>query len=108
MNKLGIKQFGVKQFEDYLKELKSSYFVVSPNGNGVDCHKTWEALYLNVIPILTSSINVLNQMDNYNYPFIIIDDWNDFNYDTFSLEKYHNIDIDKLDFNFYRKLINLC
>ncbi len=27
-------------------------FWLSPRGNGIDCHRTWEALYLDVIPIV--------------------------------------------------------
>lgn len=30
-------------------------FVVSPHGNGLDCHRTWEALALGCIPIVKSS-----------------------------------------------------
>ena len=41
------------QFSDYIKELSSCYFCLSPNGNGIDCHKHWECLYLGVIPIVT-------------------------------------------------------
>lgn len=36
----------------YWKTLKRSRFVASPRGNGVDCHRTWEALYLGAVPIL--------------------------------------------------------
>jgi hypothetical protein len=27
-------------------------FVISPPGNGIDCHRTWEALYMGCIPIV--------------------------------------------------------
>ena len=27
-------------------------FIYSPEGTGIDCHRTWEALYLNTIPIM--------------------------------------------------------
>lgn len=30
-------------------------FVISPHGNGLDCHRTWEALCLGCIPIVKSS-----------------------------------------------------
>jgi hypothetical protein len=73
-------------FKKYLEELSKSYFVVSPNGNGVDCHKTWEALYVNTIPIVTKSINI----DFYhNYPMIVIDNWSEFNVNNFNIELYH-------------------
>lgn len=32
--------------------VRASRFVLSPPGNGNDCHRTWEALYLGAIPIV--------------------------------------------------------
>ena len=39
----------------YRKILRGYRFVASPPGNGVDCHRTWEAIYLGVIPIVKRS-----------------------------------------------------
>lgn len=39
----------------YYANLASHRFVLSPEGNGVDCYRTWEALYLGAIPIVMSS-----------------------------------------------------
>ena len=39
----------------YRQLLREYAFVASPPGNGVDCHRTWEALYLGVIPIVKRS-----------------------------------------------------
>ena len=36
----------------YRKELARSYFVLSPPGNGFDCHRTWEAIYFKTIPVV--------------------------------------------------------
>jgi hypothetical protein len=102
INKKGL-DMGVKlPFNQYLEEVAKSYFVVSPNGNGVDCHKTWEALYLKTIPIVTKSINI----DFYkNYPIIIINDWSEFNPSILTIDLYNKI-LDKFDnkqlsFNYY-------
>lgn len=38
--------------ETYLKNLSKSYFCISPPGNGADCHRTWEAIYLGAIPVV--------------------------------------------------------
>jgi hypothetical protein len=54
---------------------QSSYvFVISPHGNGLDCHRTWEALALGCIPIVKKS-----KLDNLfkNYPIWIVNDWSD-------------------------------
>ena len=36
---------------DYIHWVRSSKFIVSPPGNGHDCHRTWEAIYLGTIPV---------------------------------------------------------
>lgn len=47
-------------------------FVLSPVGNGMDCHRTWEALALNTIPIVRSSpLDPLFE----DLPVMIVDDW---------------------------------
>ncbi len=37
---------------DYMEDIYSHKFVISPPGNGVDCHRTWESLYLGTIPVV--------------------------------------------------------
>jgi hypothetical protein len=37
------------------KNMVKHAFIVSPHGNGLDCHRTWEALALGCIPIVKSS-----------------------------------------------------
>lgn len=51
-------------------------FVISPHGNGYDCHRTWEAIALGCIPIVKkSSIDSL-----YNdLPVLIVDSWYNIN-----------------------------
>tara|TARA_R110002167_G_scaffold62693_1_gene177032 strand:- start:170 stop:1000 length:831 start_codon:yes stop_codon:yes gene_type:complete len=61
-------------FDEYLDDLSRSMFSISPNGNGIDCHKTWESLYLKNIPIVTRSINSEQYSD---LPILIIDKWSD-------------------------------
>lgn len=85
-NKLSLAE--KSSFENYLVEMKKSYFCISPNGNGVDCHKTWEALYLGVVPIVTRSINIEFY---YSYPIYVIDDWNCFEKDEITVDLYENI-----------------
>ena len=47
---------------------------VSPHGNGLDCFRTWEAIYLGCIPIVkTSMIDDLYD----NLPVLIVKDWSD-------------------------------
>jgi hypothetical protein len=39
----------------YYSDIAAHRFVLSPEGNGVDCYRTWEALYLGAIPIVMTS-----------------------------------------------------
>jgi hypothetical protein len=56
----------------YRRRLNEYCFVASPPGNGVDCHRTWEALYLGVVPIVKRS----TLYDGFGgLPAIVVDDW---------------------------------
>ena len=61
-----------KPFADYAKDLAESIFVVSPPGNGIDCHRTWEALYLGAIPIVKRTPIASLYED---LPVLVVDDW---------------------------------
>lgn len=60
----------------YFNELLSSKFVLSPPGNGNDCHRTWEALICGAIPVLLK--NSFNEDFANLMPAVIVSDWNDF------------------------------
>jgi hypothetical protein len=49
-------------------------FVVSPHGNGYDCHRTWEALCLGCIPIVKTS--ELDELFS-DLPVLIVQDWSE-------------------------------
>ncbi len=59
---------------EYRKNLIKYMFVASPEGNGIDCHRTWEAIYLGVIPIVT---NKRFHMQFEELPMLIINDWSE-------------------------------
>jgi len=75
-------------FEGYLRDISKSYFCISPKGNGIDCHRTWEALYVESIPVVTRSPVTEAHKD---FPMIILDDWADFKKIDFSPELYKKI-----------------
>lgn len=57
---------------DLWREKTRYAFVVSPHGNGLDCHRTWESLVLGNIPIVKrSSLDPLYE----GLPVVILDDW---------------------------------
>ncbi len=61
-----------KPFSEYLHDLSDTIFVVSPPGNGLDCHRTWEALLMGCYPIVKST--TLNPLYK-DLPIVIIDTW---------------------------------
>jgi hypothetical protein len=52
----------------------STAFTISPHGNGMDCHRTWETLALGGIPIVQSS-----SLDKTyeGLPVLIVKEWSD-------------------------------
>ena len=46
---------GPEDLVDYYARTAAHRFVLSPEGNGIDCYRTWEALYLGAIPIVMTS-----------------------------------------------------
>ena len=56
------------------KNMTECAFVLSPHGNGLDCHRTWEALCLGCIPIVkTSGLDSLFD----DLPVWIVKSWSD-------------------------------
>lgn len=64
-------------------------FVLSPHGNGLDCHRTWEALVLGCIPIVKKSdIDALYE----DLPVLIVSNWSNLNQDLLNatIEQFKN------------------
>jgi hypothetical protein len=64
--------FGRISRRKYIQRIESSYFVVSPPGNGPDCHRTWEAMYAGAIPIVLSRAWPFHHL---KLPVLIVEDW---------------------------------
>ena len=87
------------EYEDYLRKLKTYKYCVSPEGNGIDCYRTWEALYMKTIPICKRSI--LIEEFAKTFPIYIVDDWKDLDvkdlekqYDSFSWDNWYQLDFE--------------
>jgi len=51
-------------------------FVISPEGAGIDCHRTWEAILLGCVPVVKKSkFSALFD----HLPVVQLDDWSEFN-----------------------------
>jgi len=63
----------MKQLE-YWRAHARFAFEASPRGSGLDCFRTWEALFLDTIPIVrTSPLDVLYRSEG--FPVVIVDSW---------------------------------
>ena len=54
-------------------------FVISPEGAGIDCHRTWEAILLGCIPIV--KINPLTSLF-IDLPVLLVNDWDEVRHDV--------------------------
>lgn len=90
-----------------IERMKEYKFCICPDGNGIDTHRFWEALYLKIVPIVLR--NPLNSiLEQYtNIPMVILDSWDDFSYSK--LPDYEKIDFSAsskyLDMSFYKDII---
>lgn len=80
-------------------------FVLSPQGNGIDCHRTWEALCLGCIPILkTSGIDPLFE----NLPVWIVNEWSEVTYQAMKAKidefKNKSFALEKLTLRYWQNL----
>ena len=62
--------------ERYQNCVKNSRFVISPPGNGIDCHRTWEAIYLGAVPIVLKTC--LNEELINMFPIVAVSEWSEF------------------------------
>ena len=96
-------------YEQYIKDIYEHKFVICPEGNGIDTHRTWECLYLNTIPIEKRNIN--NQFYT-DLPICFVDSWEEIN-EEFLNSEYNKIknkkwNLEKLDFNYWKNKIKIC
>lgn len=105
-NKSFVEFASVKPPQKYLLEMSRYKFVLSPQGNGLDCHRTWEALLMGAIPVMkTSTLDSLYE----GLPVIIVQDWDDIT-EEFLERKYQEIQTttynrEKLFMNYWVDLI---
>jgi len=62
-----------KTFQNYLRDLKSSKYSLSPEGRGVDCLRIWESILVGCVPIVKRCHNISFYGD---MPILVVDDWN--------------------------------
>jgi hypothetical protein len=88
---------------------KKSMFVISPPGNGHDCHRTWEALYCGAVPIVLANEIDLELIKK--LPILIVNNYSELkSYNLVDLRSiYRDLwdksDLTKLDPTYWKNLI---
>lgn len=97
--------------EDYFIELKRHRYAICPRGNGLDTHRLWECLYLDVIPFMLKSDSV----NIGNLPVIYVDSWDDLGATTLNIanddgtsnvERFKNQNLSKITMNHWSSHIS--
>lgn len=73
---------------DYFCTLPKYKFVISPEGNGIDCHRHYEALMAGCIPIIERNNHIVEKYGN--CPILWTDDYSEITSDYLT-EKYEEI-----------------
>ena len=96
-----------RDFSEYLNDILSSEFVLSPRGIGLDCHRTWESMLLNAIPIIITSASDTLFVD---LPVIIVNNWEEVDEDFLERKKaemkVRKYRMEKLYMDYWINLIN--
>ena len=75
LNAMDISNENKMSIKKYRKQLEKSFFVISPPGNGIDCHRTWEALYHKTIPVIEKKFYLFEHL---NLPVFLVDNIEEF------------------------------
>ena len=76
-----MSQFGIGIFQSRINPqkfrtaLSQALFVLSPPGNGIDCHRTWEAVYFGAIRVIKKGMLAESLYDD--LPILAIDEWDE-------------------------------
>jgi hypothetical protein len=93
-------------FDNYLDNMYHHSFMICPQGNGMDTHRTWEGLYMGTIPI--EKINLNNQY-YLDLPICFVHDWEEIT-EEFLFAEYMRISQvlwskEKLNFTYWKNKI---
>lgn len=94
-------------YHAFCDETLDHYFVISPRGNGLDCHRSWESLYLNRYLVM-KRYHGLEQLFE-DLPVVFVDNWNEVTEELLQnkLIEFKNklFNYEKLKFSYWIKFI---
>ena len=60
-------------FDEFLEDLATHKYVLCPTGNGLDCYRTLEAIYMGAIPIIENRMGAVAPYTGVQYPIMVFD-----------------------------------
>jgi len=91
-------------YSTFLDDLWKSKFMICPKGNAIDCHRNWEVLYMQRVPIMKrhSYLEVLFK----DYPVLFVDDYSEVTEELLVkndnlYEQVQSMDMEKLTLNYF-------
>lgn len=96
-------------YDGFLDDILAHKAVISPRGNGLDCHRTWETLYLRRVPIMKYTPSLYNM----RLPILWLQSWDQLKntqaiidaVDMFKYDIAANIGMGKLSMKYWIKRI---
>lgn len=92
-----------KDWENYIKDLSTHKFAVSPEGNGIDCHRVWECIYVGCIPIIKKNSIMFEFFKD--LPILWVQDFkcitNEFLIQEYNLFQYSQFNIEKITMKYW-------
>lgn len=102
---------GGLSYGGFVNEVNSNIATLSPRGNGIECIRTYEVLYLNSIPIVFGDANeykAINEKIYKNLPIVFLnnyDELNNFSYIEQKISEVKNNSKETLDYYYWVDLI---
>lgn len=93
--------------EQYYSDILDHDFIICPRGNGLDCHRNWEVLYLNRYPVMKRYHGL--ELVYKDLPVVFVDDWEEVTEDLLNKKKNEffstTFNKEKLKFSWWKDLI---
>ena len=97
--------------KQYRNIVNKSLFVISPPGNGIDCHRTWESIYLGAVPVVKRGF--LPDSLSAHLPILVVNEWEEvFSLDRRALEdlyfRIRSVDRTAAYFDYWQESIDIA
>ena len=98
---------GTRNYGTYCTDIQDHEFCICPRGNGLDCHRNWEVLYLDRYLVM-KKYHGLEKLYS-DLPVVFVDDWNqvteEFLKHKLEEMKKTSYNMEKLKFSYWKSMI---